>query len=95
MFKKTPPIDWLINLNQYRIKQKPDKHPYYGPWYSDDGEDGVINYLFDYIEETSKHAVDIGSAHGRGGSQVRHIVDKYDWGSTEMDGGSWGICTLE
>jgi len=90
LFKKQPKEDWLCNLDQYRspIIEK-FTHPWKGPWYSDDGEEGVLAYLFEYINDSNKFAVDIGSAHGYGGSQVRHLVDKYDWGSTEMDGGLW------
>jgi hypothetical protein len=90
LFKKQPDNNWLINLDQYLIKEKPEgKWDHKGPWYSDDGEDGVLNYLFEYINDKHKFAVDIGSAHGYGGSQIRHLVDKYDWKSTEIDGGKW------
>ena len=91
IFKKQPDDNWLIDLDKYRIKEKPQgKWNCEGPWYSDDGEDGVLVYLFEYINNTNNFAVDIGSAHGYGGSHVRHLVDKYDWGSTEMDG-SWRV----
>lgn len=94
LFKKHPGDDWLINLDQYRSPGAFDEngvtsHPWPGPWYSDDGEDGVLNYLFEYIHDSNKFAVDIGSAHGYGGSQVRYLVDKYNWNSTEIDGGNW------
>jgi len=59
-FKLQPPNDWFSNLEAHRIKQKPGKHPHYGPWYSDDGEDGVLSYLFHYINIENKFAVDIG-----------------------------------
>ena len=56
-FKNQPDNNWLIDLDQYRIKEKPllpakpkNKGWYCeGPWYSDDGEDGVISYLFEYL----------------------------------------------
>ncbi len=90
LFKKQPDSDWLTNLDQHRSPIiKKFNHPWPGPWYSDDGEDGVLNYLFEYINDYNKFAVDIGSAHGYGGSQVRHLVDKYKWNSAEMDGGHW------
>ena len=90
IWKKEPKNDWLIDLEKYRIKEKPGPHLHLGPWFSDNGEDGVIDYLFDYINDINKFAVDIGSAHGYGGSQVRHIADKYNWDTLEMDGiGKW------
>ncbi len=94
-FKALPNNNWLQDLNTHRIKIKPNphppfaSHPHYGPWFSDDGEDGILSYLFDYINRVSNFAVDIGSAHGWGGSQIRHLAHKYDWGSTEFDGGVW------
>ena len=79
--------NWLDNLEQYRSPiQKFEKHPWKGPWYSDDGEDGVLNYIFEHINDEANFAVDIGAAHGYGGSHVRYLADKYDWGSAEMDG---------
>tara|TARA_R110001592_G_scaffold3823_3_gene21866 strand:+ start:629 stop:1447 length:819 start_codon:yes stop_codon:yes gene_type:complete len=97
IFKKIPNDNWLTDLDQYRIKEKPllPKKPknkgWYckGPWYSDDGEDGVLDYLFEYINDVNKYAVDIGSAHGYGGSHVRYLADKYGWGTTEIDGKRW------
>lgn len=96
LFKNTPDNNWLINLDQYRIKEKPlPKNQGWhckGPWYSDDGEDGVIAYLFEYINPQHNFSVDIGSTHGYGGSHVRHLTNKYEWGSTEIEGalrGKW------
>ena len=95
IFKKQPNDNWLIDLDQYRIKEKikdkwkgPDNFikNCKGPWFSDDGEEGVLLHLFEYINDRHKFAVDIGAASGYGGSQVRHLVDKYNWGSTEIDG---------
>ena len=87
IFKKQPDDNWLIDLDKYRIKEKPKgKFECEGPWYSDDGEDGVLVYLFEYVNSINDFAVDIGSAHGYGGSHIRHLVDKHNWGSTEMDG---------
>ena len=85
LFRKKPPVNWLGDLNKYRNDTKPGKHPHLGPWYSDDGEDGVLDYIFQYINITNRFAVDIGCAHGYGGSHIRHLVDKYDMDSTELD----------
>ena len=84
-FKKKPPANWLGDLNKYRTDVKPGKHPHYGPWYSDDGEDGVLDYIFQYINITNRFAVDIGCAHGYGGSHIRHLANKYNMDSTELD----------
>ena len=89
IWKNKPGKDWLVNLDEHRRKEKPHGHPWPGPWYSDDGEDGVLNYLFEYIIDKHKFAVDLGAAHGMGGSQIRYLADKYDWGTTEFDYGMW------
>ena len=87
LFKKQPDDNWLIDLDKYRIKEKPKgRWDCKGPWYSDDGEDGVLAYLFEYINPKHNFAVDIGATHGYGGSHVRHLTDKYKWGSTEIEG---------
>ena len=89
-WKKIPNNEWLLNLDNHRIKTKPiGNWDCRGPWYSDDGEDGVLNYIFSYINDQYKFAVDIGSAHGYGGSNVRHLVDNNNWNSIELDFGRW------
>ena len=51
-YKKTPKNDWLLNLHNYRKKENPTgQEMCEGPWYSNDGEDGVLSYLFDYIND--------------------------------------------
>jgi hypothetical protein len=99
-------IDWL-DLDKHRRKLRPQEVDNSiientwnakGPWYSDEGEDGVLAYIFNNIVysngdlyEQHKFAVDLGSAHGYGGSNVRHLVDKYGWDSCEIDvSKKWG-----
>lgn len=93
-WKKQPKSNWLDNLDKHRINPVPKTLPlnkrrvgwqWGGPYYSDEGEDGILEYLFEYINDTNKFAVDIGSAHGYGGSHVRNLVDKYNWESLEID----------
>tara|TARA_Y100000592_G_scaffold91770_1_gene152400 strand:+ start:11549 stop:12385 length:837 start_codon:yes stop_codon:yes gene_type:complete len=91
MFKKNTNNTWLLNLNQYRTNPLP-RHLtrkkgwlWEGEYYSDDGEDGILEYLFEYIDDINKFGVDIGSAHGYGGSNMRFLADKNDWDTTEFD----------
>lgn len=94
-YKKIPPNTlWLLNLQQYRISPTPGYvlkrwgfkgWQWPGPYYSDDGEDGILEYLFYYIDDKNKFAVDIGAAHGYGGSNVRYLADTFGWKTTELD----------
>ncbi len=99
MFKKDTHNTWLLNLNQYRTNPLPKNvttkkgwewDGCQGNYYSDDGEDGILEYLFEYIDDVNKFGVDIGSAHGYGGSNMRFLADKNDWNTTEFDfAGRW------
>ena len=103
-WKKEPDTNWLIDLHQHistptscsgNVDESGNtiKHGWMwkGPYYSEYGDDGVLEYLFKYISETNKFAVDIGASSGYGGSNVRFLVDKYDWGSVEFDSDrKWG-----
>ena len=91
MFKKDTHNTWLLNLNQYRTNPLPKNvttkkgwewDGCQGNYYSDDGEDGILEYLFEYIDDVNKFGVDIGSAHGYGGSNMRFLADKNDWNTT-------------
>jgi len=93
--KKPPNVFWLQDLQRYTISPTPGYvlkkwgfkgWEWPGPYYSDDGEDGILEYLFNHINDKNKFAVDIGSAHGYGGSNIRYLADKYDWKTTEFDG---------
>jgi len=98
-WEKEPDSNWLIdlhrrvvtpklcsgNINKKTGEIKPNGALWEGPYYSDYGDDRILEYLFKYINKTTKFAVDIGASSGYGGSNVRFLVDTYDWGSTELD----------
>ena len=95
VWKRKPPNTWLLDLDQYAIRPTPSKvieawdikgSDWTGPYYADSGEDGIISYLFDWVNDVFKFAVDIGAAHGYGGSNIRHIADRCEWKTTEFDG---------
>ena len=56
-----PEHNWLMDLDYYRIKNvedRPENHKlkgwdWPGPWYSGNGEDGILAYLFEYIKPNS------------------------------------------
>ena len=89
-WKKEPSNDWLDNLSEYVNREGASNK---GPWYAENGEDGVIEYLFDHINDVNRFGIDIGAGGGKRGSNLRRIVDKNGWRSTELDkreyGGKW------
>ena len=80
-FKKKPSNEnWLQNLHENTIVPSPSfvisnwkikGCDWDGPYYAEYGEDGILNYIFTYIDDKHKFAVDIGAAHGYGGSNIR------------------------
>ena len=86
-----PQRNWLNNLSEKRILDKPDPKITAGsnentnPWYSEDGEDGVIQYLFNHIRDINKFAIDIGAGGGYVGSNIRRMADANGWATTEID----------
>lgn len=54
--------------------------------YSQAGEDGVIERIFEIIEPTEKYAVEFGAADGIGLSNVRHLVLDKGWRSFQIEG---------
>lgn len=86
-----PQGDWLNKLAEKRIQAKPNNNTRTGPWYSENGEDGVIEYLFTHIEDTNKFALDLGAGGGYVGSNLRHMVDVKKWSTTEIDGKKYPI----
>jgi hypothetical protein len=97
-WKKVPDSTWLLNLNRHMINPIPSESVnkkillkgwrWRGPYYSEYGEEGILDYLFTYINDVNKFAVDIGAAHGYSGSNIRYLSDKYNWKTTEFDEGN-------
>lgn len=55
-------------------------------YFSQSGEDGVIEALFEVIEPTSKYAVEFGAYDGVEFSNVRHLVLEKGWSAFMMEG---------
>ena len=105
MWKKEPPNDWLLNLNDHlpysnhkektvwvdaataAIKAMAHTHTqkFTGFYHGEFAEDAVLTYLFDYIDDEHKFAVDLGAGNGFDGSNVRYLCDNYGWNSIEVD----------
>ena len=54
--------------------------------FSQQGEDGVIERLFEVIEPTTKFAVEFGAADGIKNSNVRNLVVSRGWSSFQIEG---------
>jgi len=54
--------------------------------YSQFGEDGVIERIFELIEPSSKFAVEFGAADGIKGSNVRRLIVEEGWSSFQIEG---------
>jgi len=54
--------------------------------YSQGGEDGVLEKVFELIEPTSRFAIEFGCADGVTGSNVRHLITNLGWSGLLMDG---------
>jgi hypothetical protein len=54
--------------------------------FSQGGEDGVIEKLFEIIEPSSRFAVEFGCSDGVTGSNVRNLIIHYGWSGLLMDG---------
>jgi len=54
--------------------------------FSQSGEDGVIQRLFESIEPTRRFAVEFGCSDGVTGSNVRNLIVNHGWSGLLMDG---------
>ena len=54
--------------------------------FSQFGEDGVIEKIFEIIEPTHKYAIEFGAADGVLGSNMRNLVVNHGWSSLQIEG---------
>ena len=54
--------------------------------FSQSGEDGVIEKIFEIIEPTHKFCVEFGAADGIASSNVRNLILNYGWSSLQIEG---------
>jgi hypothetical protein len=54
--------------------------------FSQFGEDGVIEAIFEVIEPTHRYAVEFGASDGVHGSNVRNLVLNHGWGGLQIEG---------
>jgi len=54
--------------------------------FSQMGEDGVIEKIFEIIEPTNKFCVEFGAADGVTGSNMRNLVVNHGWSSFQIEG---------
>jgi hypothetical protein len=54
--------------------------------FSQFGEDGVLEKIFEIIEPTSHYCVEFGAANGVKGSNVRNLIINHGWSSFQIEG---------
>jgi hypothetical protein len=54
--------------------------------FSQNGEDGVLEKIFEIIKPTSRYAVEFGAADGVGGSNIRNLIVNYGWSALMIEG---------
>lgn len=54
--------------------------------FSQSGEDGVLEKIFERIEPTSKYAVEFGASNGVKNSNVRNLIVNEDWAGLQIEG---------
>lgn len=69
-----PGVGFAVDLDQFENQV-----------YSQGGEDGVIEKIFEIIEPTTHYAVEFGAADGLHGSNVRRLYEK-GWGGLQIEG---------
>ena len=53
--------------------------------YSQNGEDGIIEYIFQHISPLHKFAVEFGAYDGIINSNVYNLVENHGWKTLQMD----------
>ena len=54
--------------------------------YSQSGEDGIIEKIFEIIEPTRKYAVEFGASDGVAGNNMRRLVIEEGWSGLQIEG---------
>ena len=62
--------------------------------FSQYGEDGVIEKIFEIIEPGPKFAVEFGAHDGVNNSNMRNLVLNHDWSSFQIEGNPVGPRTI-
>jgi hypothetical protein len=70
----------LFVMKKYSFtRQASDLNHYAKNIYSQNGEDGILNYIFDIIKPKTKYAVEFGAWDGQHLSNVFNLVKNFDW----------------
>jgi len=71
-------LNWIDQIGQHECKV-----------FSQNGEDGVIEFIFANIGTTNKRYVEFGCDGGHE-CQARYLTEQCGWSGLLMDGGDWG-----
>jgi len=63
--------------------------------FSQFGEDGVLERLFEIIEPTSRFCVEFGASNGVAASNTRNLIVNHGWASLQIEGDEKFAATLE
>ncbi len=76
----------VLGYLQLRPRPRLDLRAFERNYFSQSGEDGVVQKLFELIEPTSRYVVDFGCADGVTFSNSRRLVTQAGWAGLLMDG---------
>jgi len=54
--------------------------------FSQSGEDGILEKIFEIIKPTHRYAIEFGAGDGIKNSNVRHLITHQDWGGLLIEG---------
>lgn len=76
----------ILLINSFMsAEQIIDLYPFEASYISQNGEDGVVEKLFDIIKPTSKYYVEFGAGDGHTWSNTKYFREKYGWTGLLMD----------